>query len=41
MAVNALIVGFFTAMGWFGAQKILSTMDHIEKPNTILEQKEK
>lgn len=41
MAANAFVLGFFTAMGWFSAHKVLATLDHTEKPITILERKEK
>ena len=40
MIGNAFIIGFFTALGWFSAQKIIAlTGDTLKSPLTI-EQKE-
>ena len=39
MIANALILGFFTAIGWFSAQKLMTAVVDT-KPPTQIEQKE-
>lgn len=40
MAGSAFLVGFFTALGWFSAQKLVTTVDTTIKPVVQLEQKQ-
>ena len=39
MIGNAFIIGFFTALGWFSAQKIVAAVDTSIKPMVQIEQK--
>jgi TRAP-type C4-dicarboxylate transport system permease small subunit len=39
MIGNALVIGFFTAIGWFSAQKLMIAIDH--KAPTKIEEKNK
>ena len=38
MISNAFIIGFFTALGWFSAQKLVTTVDPSAKPIVQTEQ---
>lgn len=40
MIVNALVIGFFTAVGWFSAQKVMTSV-FVPTPETLQVQKEK
>lgn len=40
MIANALIIGFFTAIGWFSAQKLMTAVVDT-KPPTEIEQNNK
>ena len=38
MIANAFVIGFFTALGWISAHKIVATVDPIAKPVANIEQ---
>jgi hypothetical protein len=38
MIGNALVIGFFTAIGWFGAQKLMTATFDVKTPAQVEQQ---